>query len=31
VLQGVRNDLLDSLYARQNALIDLEELGAMHP
>jgi cobalt-zinc-cadmium efflux system outer membrane protein len=31
VLQGVRNDLLDSLYARQNALIALEELGAMHP
>lgn len=31
VLQGVRNDLLDSLYARQAALIDLEELGAIHP
>ena len=29
VLQGVRTDLLDALYARQSALIDLEELGAM--
>lgn len=29
VLQGVRSDLLDALYARQNALTDLEELGAM--
>lgn len=28
VLQGVRSDLLDALYARQSALIDLEELGA---
>lgn len=27
VLQGVRGDLLDALYARQSALIDLEELG----
>jgi outer membrane protein, heavy metal efflux system len=27
VLQGVRSDLLDALYARQSALIDLEELG----
>lgn len=31
VLQGVRSDLLDALYARQTALIDLEELGAMQP
>ncbi len=31
VLQGVRTDLLDALFARQAALIDLEELGAMHP
>ena len=31
VLQGVRNDLLDALFARQAALIDLEELGAIHP
>lgn len=31
VLQGVRNDLLDALFARQAALIDLEELGAMRP
>lgn len=31
VLQGVRTDLLDALYARQTALIDLEELGATHP
>ncbi len=31
VLQGVRNDLLDALFARQTALIDLEELGAMRP
>jgi len=30
VLQGVRNDLLDALYARQSALIDLEELGVKH-
>ena len=28
VLQGVRNDLLDAEYARESALIDLEELGA---
>jgi outer membrane protein, heavy metal efflux system len=31
VLQGVRTDLLDALFARQGALIDLEELGAMRP
>jgi cobalt-zinc-cadmium efflux system outer membrane protein len=31
VLQGVRSDLLEALYARQSALIDLEELGAMQP
>jgi len=31
VLQGVRNDLLDALFARQAALIDLQELGAMRP
>ncbi len=30
VLQGVRSDLLDALYARQSALIDLQELGATH-
>lgn len=30
VLQGVRTDLLDALYARQSAFIDLEELGATH-
>ena len=30
VLQGVRSDLLDALFARQSALIDLEELGATH-
>jgi len=30
VLQGVRSDLLDALYARQSALIDLEELGVKH-
>lgn len=29
VLQGVRSDLLDAQYARQSALIDLEELGAI--
>jgi cobalt-zinc-cadmium efflux system outer membrane protein len=29
VLQGVRTDLLDALFARQSALIDLEELGAV--
>lgn len=30
VLQGVRTDLLDAQFARQNARIDLEELGATH-
>jgi cobalt-zinc-cadmium efflux system outer membrane protein len=30
VLQGVRSDLLDALFARQSALIDLQELGATH-
>ncbi len=30
VLQGVRSDLLDAMYARQSALIDLEELGVTH-
>jgi outer membrane protein, heavy metal efflux system len=30
VLQGVRADLLDALYARESALIDLEELGVTH-
>jgi outer membrane protein, heavy metal efflux system len=30
VLQGVRGDLLDALYVRQSALIDLEELGVTH-
>lgn len=30
VLQGVRNDLLEALFARQSALIDLEELGVTH-
>ena len=30
VLQGVRNDLLDALYARQSAMTDLEELGVKH-
>ena len=30
VLQGVRSDLLDAMYARESALIDLEELGVMH-
>lgn len=30
VLQGVRADILDALYARQSALIDLEELGVTH-
>jgi len=30
VLQGVRSDLLDALFGRQSALIDLEELGATH-
>ncbi len=31
VLQSVRGDLLDAQYARQSALIDLEELGAITP
>ena len=31
VLQSVRGDLLDAQYARQSALIDLEELGAFTP
>ena len=31
VLQAVRGDLLDAQYARQFALIDLEELGAVPP
>lgn len=31
VLQSVRSDLLDAQYARQSALIDLEELGAVTP
>jgi len=31
VLQSVRGDLLDAQYARQSALIDLEELGAVAP
>jgi len=31
VLQSVRGDLLDAQYARQSALIDLEELGALSP
>jgi cobalt-zinc-cadmium efflux system outer membrane protein len=31
VLQSVRGDLLDSQFARQSALIDLEELGAVAP
>jgi outer membrane protein, heavy metal efflux system len=30
VLQGVRSDLLDAMFARQSALIDLEELGATY-
>lgn len=30
VLQGVRSDLLDAMYARQSALVDLEELGVSH-
>ena len=29
VLQGVRDDLLDAMYNRQSALVDLEELGAV--
>lgn len=31
VLQSVRSDFLDAQYARQSALIDLEELGAIAP
>lgn len=31
VLQSVRGDLLDAQYARQSALTDLEELGAITP
>ena len=31
VLQSVRGDLLDAEYARQSALVDLEELGAVTP
>jgi cobalt-zinc-cadmium efflux system outer membrane protein len=31
VLQGVRDDLLNAQFARQSALIDLEELGAIAP
>lgn len=31
VLQNVRGDLLDAQYARQSALVDLEELGAVSP
>jgi cobalt-zinc-cadmium efflux system outer membrane protein len=31
VLQSVRGDLLDAQYARQSALIDLQELGAVAP
>lgn len=31
VLQSVRSDLLDAQYARQAALIDLQELGAVAP
>lgn len=30
VLQGVRGDLLDAMYGRESALVDLEELGAVH-
>jgi cobalt-zinc-cadmium efflux system outer membrane protein len=30
VLQGVRDDLLDAMYGRQSALVDLQELGAVH-
>lgn len=29
VLQGVRGDLLNAMYGRQSALVDLEELGAV--
>jgi cobalt-zinc-cadmium efflux system outer membrane protein len=31
VLQSVRGDLLDAQFARQSALVDLEELGAIAP
>lgn len=31
VLQSVRGDLLDAQFARQSALVDLEELGALAP
>ncbi|MES2221835.1 MAG: TolC family protein [Acidobacteriota bacterium] len=31
VLQSVRSDLLDAQFARQSAMVDLEELGAMSP
>jgi outer membrane protein, heavy metal efflux system len=31
VLQNVRGDLLDAQFARQSALVDLEELGAIAP
>lgn len=31
VLQSVRGDLLDAQFARQSALVDLEELGAVVP
>jgi cobalt-zinc-cadmium efflux system outer membrane protein len=31
VLQSVRADLLDAQFARQSALVDLEELGATTP
>ena len=31
VLQSVRGDLLDAQFARQSALVDLEELGAVAP
>ena len=31
VLQNVRGDLLDAQFARQSALVDLEELGAVAP
>jgi cobalt-zinc-cadmium efflux system outer membrane protein len=31
VLQSVRGDLVDAQFARQSALVDLEELGAIAP
>ena len=31
VLQGVRDDLVNAQFARQSALVDLEELGAVAP